>query len=239
MELSTSTGRLRTTLDVSKLSTANSGGSIYRSDASSSKSRVAHFLREGRGVRSDPSERVVRQSPRSLFRRSGSPLSFTARGRARRRASYHRVRPTVRDACHRQSHHLLVDVGEFRTARRFHARSDVVEQQRTRATHAQQIDSRPGERRASSNRAPLAASPAIIRAKRSASSARLGSTATGTASPCRNAFREAAEFPAGVLGPVLRRAFARLARTRVESFIRRRPRLGSLRIPRLRSGSRP
>lgn len=65
--------------------------------------------------------------------------------------------------------------------------------------------------RASSRRIWLGAMPAISRAKASASEASAEMDQTGTANPCRRAFCDDRALPAADLGPVLARAFLRLA----------------------------
>src|SRR5262249_2573140 len=57
----------------------------------------------------------------------------------------------------------------------------------------------------------LAWGPAIARASVSTSSDKVGSEQTGKLNPWRRAFRQARARPCAVFGPVLARAFARLA----------------------------
>src|SRR5277367_6321581 len=156
--------------------------------------------------------------------RSGSPFSFRAL-RARNTASVLSSYPSHCSGCLSSTRAIICltawvsseTLGGFTRARTSSSSRDRARRTRNRSICAS------ATRRARSSRDEFAPSPAIIRATRSTSSATLGSTVTGMASPCRNAFREAADLPASVFGPVLRRAFARLARTRAVSFIRRPP----------------
>jgi hypothetical protein len=67
---------------------------------------------------------------------------------------------------------------------------------------------------ASAKRRALACGPAIARARAAMSSASAGSCSAGRLRPWRRALRAEIAFPAGVLGPVLASALARLASRR-------------------------
>ena len=69
-------------------------------------------------------------------------------------------------------------------------------------------------RRAASRRAASASSPTIRVVSCLSASSYSGSAATGTARPCRRAFLATRAMPSLVRGPVLRRAFRRLASAR-------------------------